>query len=133
VKIKSSLWKLSAIRIADIGYVPEYERVLLTDGDIAEFKSVDPKGFILWDIFDTDTMQWLSTEDISPEEVAGVLIPPWVNSIEELEEHYIEDMLTVFRDTGKYQYQVLILRDSAEPTIKRLRREARRRYRKGGS
>jgi hypothetical protein len=45
--IKSSSWNLSGLWIADLGYVLEFENVLLEDWEIARLEQYDPEGYLI--------------------------------------------------------------------------------------
>lgn len=128
--IRESSWKLSRLRIIDLGYIPERYPVLLADGEIAQLRGIAADFASKWMIFDTDSFDWLEIDDIELSRVIGIILPSWAETVEALESEIIDRMIDSFRDRDR-PYHIRANSDHSLEDIRRLQQEAKRRYRDG--
>lgn len=80
--IWESSWKLSKLRVVDLGYIPEIKPVLFSNGEIAKLQNyTSDGGRFSWLVLNTDSFAWEETEYIDISEVVGVVVPSSINSI----------------------------------------------------
>ena len=123
--IWESDWKLSKLRVVDLGYVPELRPVLLTNGEIAKLQDyTSGGGRFSWLILNTDSFTWEKSDYIDVSEVVGVVVPSWVKSVEELEDQIIDDFAEA-QTKGDGPYLIMAKSPENFKVIQRLKEAAK--------
>ena len=124
--IWESSWKLSKLRVVDLGYVPELKPVLLTNGKIAKLQDyTSGGGRFSWLVFNTDSFAWEKSNCIDISEVVGVVVPSSINSIEEYEDQIIKDCDEA-QTKGGGPYLIIAKSPEKLEVINRIKEEAKR-------